>query len=179
VVTILSRVATAAVMAAALVGAAAVVRARTFDWTPASTSIYDVALRLRDVFADRPGVLAMGDRAGVTSYVLGRPIVQLEGLIGDRALVEEIRREEPLLQVLRERHVDYLIVSLYHPLERDGACYRVAEPDVLQAGKRSAKMVGRFCAPPIAELDTPFTYQWRTIGTCYTYVFDVRAERAE
>lgn len=128
------------------------------DWT------YMHGKRLAAFARTHPGRYAMGDRAGLTAYFLGQPLVQLEGIVGDRALVERIRRRAPLEEVLAGYHVDYLIASSWYPLPRDGDRLVVTIPDALQAGTRSPSMTGRFDQPVLA-----FTND----GRCYSYVFAV------
>ena len=60
----------------------------------------------------RHGLFAMGAIAGAATYALDKPVLQLEGIVADRRLVEHVRRQDPLEDVLREYQVDYLIVSL-------------------------------------------------------------------
>ena len=94
----------------------------------------------------RPGGYAIGDLAGMAAYLTASPVVQLEGLVGDRALLERIKRGDDLGSVLRDLDVDYYVV--FGLLEREGACYDVSEPKRAQAGRASPRMTARFCAPP-------------------------------
>lgn len=94
-----------------------------------------------------PGRYAIGDLAGLAAYLVESPVVQLEGLVGDRALLERIKRADDLRIVLRDLEVDYYVV--FGVLERDGACYEVSEPKSAQAGQESPRMTTRFCAPPV------------------------------
>lgn len=115
---------------------------------------------------NHPGRYAMGDRAGLTAYLMRLPVVQLEGLVSDARLLERIAHGARLNDVLREYGVDYLVVSVYAPLPHTDGCYHVAIPDPLQSGERSARMRGTFRAAPLLF----FTRK----GECFTYIFAAR-----
>ncbi len=110
-----------------------------------------VRLALAQDFAEfaarHPGRYAIGDLAGMAAYLTTNPVVQLEGLVGDRALLERIKHGDGLDVVLRDLRIDYYVV--FGILERDGACYDVSEPKIGQAGHGSPRMTTRICAPPI------------------------------
>lgn len=105
------------------------------------------ALSLRDFAASHPGRYGMGDASGMMAYLSPVPVLQLEGLTGDKAYVDRIRRQEPLLQALKELGVDYYVTV--HP-GPDGACHDVREP--AQAGPNSPAMRAHLCAQPVADI---------------------------
>jgi hypothetical protein len=153
-------------------------RRNTAQWSIADNLLVANAVAIETAMRDRPGVYAMGDKAGSVSYLLERPIVQLEGLVSDRAMTERIRTQQPLERVLRDYGVDYLIVSAWDvPLSREGGCYSVWEPDVIQAGARSPKMHGSLCTAPLFYYQVPRgPHPWSLYNyPIYTYVFDVRS----
>jgi len=121
----------------------------------------------------------MGAIAGFATYLLDKPVLQLEGILADRRLLEHVAREDPLEDVLREYRADYLVVSLgtVRAERRDG-CYAVTEPNAEWAGERSAKMRGEICAEPIAHF---FTQRgpnpWSRFPTLETLVWDLRGAR--
>src|SRR5260370_16913557 len=90
-------------------------------------------------------------------------------------MIEHIRHEDDLGEVVDAYGVDYLVVSLHtaHMQEHDG-CYVVTQPNAEWAGKRTAKMHGEICTPPIAHFvnRTP-GHSWSTFTTLHTFVFDV------
>jgi hypothetical protein len=97
-----------------------------------------------------PGVYAMGDRAGSVGYLLPDPLVQTEGLMMDRAFLEEIRRALPLRQALAPYHVRYYIATQAPPYK---ACFHAVEPS--QAGATSPHLTQDFCESPVAVFDQP------------------------
>lgn len=106
----------------------------------------DTAHELAQFATSHPGYYAMGDRAGVTAFLVPRGFLQLEGLVADRAFLESVRRQRPLREVLEQRGVDYLVESV--PVEQAvDRCLEVAEPKVRQAGNLSPKLRGVFCDP--------------------------------
>jgi hypothetical protein len=119
---------------------------------PNSTELllYQQAMELQSFAKTHPGRYAMGGGAGMPSYLMSAPVVQLEGLTGDAAFVELIKRKEPLVKVLSDLQVDYYATML---LGKSGhihsSCFDLREPEM--AGDRSPVMAGHICAPPVAD----------------------------
>ena len=90
----------------------------------------------------------MGDRSGTVGYLIGSPLVQLEGLVGDRAFYEKLKAGPPLADVLRDYKIDYYVAT---GLPREHGCYLAREPS--QAGPLSPTMRGRLCAEPVAVFE--------------------------
>lgn len=106
----------------------------------------DTARAIAEFASKHEGYYAMGDRAGLTAFLAPQGFLQLEGLVADRELLEAIRRERPLREVLEQRGVDYLVETV--PIQQvAGRCLDVAEPKAGQAGNLSPKMRGVFCDP--------------------------------
>lgn len=145
-------------------------------WTVSDNSLlaasYDIADRMRG----RSGTYAMGAIAGVVGYVMDHPLVQLEGIMADRRMVDHLRNESPLEDVLREYNVDYLIVSFAQlRVKEEGGCYEITQPHAEWAGRRTAKMRGEICSPPIERFETPAgTNTWSVFPAIETLIWDVR-----
>lgn len=126
----------------------------------------------------RPGRYAMGDRAGITSFVTGLPILQLEGLAADQAMVDSISTQADLVNVFRHYGVDYYIVS--YPIsefdERLGV-WNVVEPHRQQVQPYVPVMHGRFSA--VEEYCYPFPdpaslpRRWTDSSAFVTRILDV------
>ena len=127
---------------------------------PGAFLIYEQAVELRAFAVNHPGRYAMGDDAGTPGYLMAQPIVQLEGLMGDKPFLNRIRHQEPLLAALQELGIDYYVTTDARP---NNGCYEVREPS--QAGPRSPAMRGRLCMKPLAVI--------RPLGSV-TMIFDVR-----
>jgi hypothetical protein len=112
--------------------------------------LYQQAVELQSFAKTHPGRYAMGGGAGMPSYLMQAPVVQLEGLTGDAAFVEIIKRREPLVKALGELQVDYYATML---LSKSGHihshCFDLREPEM--AGDRSPVMAGHICAKPVAD----------------------------
>jgi hypothetical protein len=148
-------------------------------WSISDNGLVAMSYELADQMRGREGLFAMGAIAGIATYVLDKPVLQAEGLVADRRLVDHIEREDSLGDVLREYHVDYLVVSLatVRPERRDG-CYLVTQPNAEWAGKRTAKMRGEICAEPIAHFITQGgAHPWSVFQTLETLVWDIRGAR--
>jgi hypothetical protein len=107
------------------------------------------AIGLQRFAAAHPGVYGMGDTAGLASYLMPAPVLQLEGLVGDKAFVDRIRRQEPLPQALDELGVDYYVTVRPQP---NGDCFDVREP--FWAGPHSPAMQAHLCNP-VADIRPP------------------------
>jgi hypothetical protein len=145
-------------------------------WSVSDNSLlaasYDLAARMRG----RQGVYAMGAIAGVAGYVMDHPLVQLEGIMADRRMVDHVKNEDPLEDVLRENNVDYLIVSFaWSRVAEEGGCYEITQPHAEWAGRRTAKMRGEICSPPVERFVTPAgTHAWSAFPAIETLVWNVR-----
>jgi hypothetical protein len=91
-------------------------------------------------------------------------------------MVEHIRRQDALEDVLRENNVDYLIVSYARlgVVEADG-CFDVTQPHEEWAGPRTNKMRGTICSPPVERFITPAGMNsWSIFPSIETLVWNVR-----
>ncbi len=160
-----------AVEIAALVTVAGMIAMGALDFaTPpdlGDLSMDDHAVHMAPFAASHPGKYAMGDRAGKMAFRIGRPLLQLEGLVEDRRFLEHIRHDEALVNVLRDYQVDYLIVSGVGTLTKVSDGYQVCAPTPDQAGARSHMMKGTLTSEPV------FEYQ---DAIAATYVFDLSRE---
>jgi hypothetical protein len=126
--------------------------------------LYQQAVELQNFAKAHPGRYAMGGGSGMPSYLMSAPMVQLEGLTGDAAFVEIIKRKEPLVKALGELQIDYYATML---LSKSGHihshCFDLREPEM--AGDRSPVMAGHICAQPVAD--------YLHAGERHLLVFDV------
>jgi hypothetical protein len=134
---------------------------------------------LKDHLKGRHGLFAMGAIAGIAAYVIDEPVLQLEGIIADRRMVDHVRQQHELADVLREYGADFLIVSLAttRAQSRDG-CYLVTQPNDEWAGTRTAKMRGEICTEPIEHFFTANgSSPWAIFPTIETLVWDLHGAR--
>ncbi len=152
------------------------------EWTLADSPLAASSVELASRMHDRRGLYAMGAICGMAAYALDAPFVQAEGLVADRAMVEHVRHQEPLTEVLESYGVDYLVVS-YVPQEKkndDDGCYLVDQPSAIWSGRHSAKMHARICGEPLVHFTTPRGTKPRSLfPELQTYVFDVHAARKQ
>ncbi len=137
--------------------------AAVFDLKDPTASFYLSGVDFAAFANTHPGVYAMGDRAGLVGYMLPSPLIQTEGLMMDKAYLENIRQQRNLIQVLRSYGVRYFIAT--NPVA-DGACDLVREP--AQAGPSAPTMSARFCAPPVHAFSSDPKYK--------SYIFDMKDE---
>jgi hypothetical protein len=148
-------------------------------WTISDNSLLAMSYTLADQMHGREGLLAMGAVSGIAAYVLDKPVLQLEGIVGDSRFIEHVRNQDSLGSVLQEYHADYLIVSLANVrAESRHGCYLVTQPNADWAGPRTAKMSGEICAEPILHFFTPHgPNPWSNFPTMETLVWDLRGAR--
>ncbi len=106
-----------------------------------------VARKMAQFEQTHPGRYAMGDRAGILVYHLESPVIQLEGLVMDKAFLEHIKNEDDLIDVMKQYRIDYYIST--NP-ETRGDCYIFVEPRQADP-EASPVMRGSICEKPIME----------------------------
>ncbi|WP_280826862.1 hypothetical protein [Mycobacterium sp. OTB74] len=116
-----------------------------------------IATQLQHFAADHPGVYAMGDAAGTPGWVLGRPIVHLEGLMMSHQFLDRIRQGQPLPQVFRDYHVNYYVAVRPSATDPDG-CLEYFEPNPSQSSPRSPHLTATVCRPPLNEFTVSDRY---------------------
>ena len=67
----------------------------------------------------------MGDMAGKVSYLLDKKLIQLEGLVGGKKVINKIKKEERLCKILKEFDVDIYLTS---KIRIKNGIYYVEEP---------------------------------------------------
>lgn len=115
-----------------------------------NATILAFARELASFAQTHPGRYAMGDRAGTVGYLLPEPLLQLEGLMGDKAFLDEIRDRRPLLAALADYKIDYYVTR--DPQRVEG-CYKLDEP--FQAGPLSPHMRDTLCRAPVMVFQSP------------------------
>ena len=121
--------------------------------------IWQKALVLSSIAEHYPGSYAMGDCAGTTAYLMGKPMLQTEGLVGDAAYLNFIRTRAPLASMLTHYGIDYYITS---GAQRDAdGCFHLREP--FMAGPTSKVMRGTVCAEPLAKFGQSSLFRVRDI----------------
>jgi hypothetical protein len=109
----------------------------------------------------------MGDRSGLTGYIHNGTIINLEGLVSNRTLIDSIHAQAELQATLKEFRNEALIVSVYEELlKNEKGRYIVNQPHPKQAGIYSKKMTG--------YLGNPDTIIYNINDQCRTYIWDLR-----
>ncbi len=112
-------------------------------------------------------VAAMGDRSGLAGYMNNGSIINMEGLVSNRKLIDSIQAQADLQATLKEFGSEALIVSVYERLLTDkSGRYIVYQPHPKQAGIYSKKMTGYF--------GNPDTIIYKNNDQCRTYIWDLR-----
>jgi hypothetical protein len=124
-----------------------------------TNALFSRALPIAEFVKTHPGRYAMGDGAGSVGFML-KGLVQLEGLVNDRQMINDIVAQGRIEDSLRRQKVDYYIAAL-HP----GADGCVVQREPLQGGDRAPHMSQKVCEKPLFLDKT----QWIT-----TTIYDVR-----
>jgi hypothetical protein len=147
-------------------------------WSARDNGLLAMSLDLAEVMRGRQGRVAMGAVAGIATYVMDRPVLQIEGIVGDLRMVRHIQAGDDLGAVLAEYGADYLVVTLAGgiPMEEHDGCYVITQPHAQWAGARTAKMRGQLCTAPIARFETVGNSNpWSSFTHMATWVWDLRA----
>lgn len=83
--------------------------------------------KLAEFVNTHPGKYAMGDRAGMLGYLSKYPVFQLEGLVEDKAYIENIRNSVNLKEVFAKYKIDYYI-SYNLEIDKNTGKYIAIEP---------------------------------------------------
>jgi hypothetical protein len=111
--------------------------------------------------------IAMGDRAGAVGYLVGKDVVQLEGLVMDKGYLSFLKGPFDFGAVLAKYKPDVYVAT--DPERIPGTnCYFTTEP--LQAGDRATR--NKLCAPVLASRQS-------TPGNNLTVIFDLRSARQQ
>ncbi len=139
------------------------------SWTVQQADLYATSLELQKFEKTHPGIYAMGDRSGSVGYLMKSPMVQTEGLVMDKAFLNKIREQRPLLDVLKEYGVRYYVgtFSASRQMPGDG-CFHAEEPFL--AGPASPKMRAVFCQSPVFKVAVPHGRE--------TFVYDLQQPNA-
>jgi hypothetical protein len=129
--------------------------------------IAEASLAIARFAEQHDGRFAMGDRAGRVGFLVPNRVLQLEGLVGTREFLANIRDQADLLDVLRRHGVRYYIGTR---MPEEGGCHTALEPKTKQAGAKSPRMTGRFCADPV--------FRHVDLDGVTTLIFDVSRERS-
>jgi hypothetical protein len=147
-------------------------------WAVSDNGMLKMSVQLADAMRGRDGLIAMGAVAGIATYVMDRPVLQVEGIVADLRMVRHVKAQDDLGEVLREYGADYLVVTLAAgaPMEVRDSCYVVTQPHQQWAGTRSAKMRGAICSPPITRFRTVGgANPWSIFPHMDTWVWDLRS----
>jgi len=119
-----------------------------------------LARQLNTFAAGHPGVYAMGDAAGTPGWLIGRPIVHLEGLMMSHGFLDRIRHHQSLPEVFRDYRVDYYVAVRSTGPDADG-CPVFEEPNPSQSSPRAPHLTATVCAEPLAVLGVSDHYRVR------------------
>ncbi|PKL79168.1 MAG: hypothetical protein CVV25_08850 [Ignavibacteriae bacterium HGW-Ignavibacteriae-4] len=71
---------------------------------------YNGAKGIQEFSIDKKGVYAMGDRAGLVSFLIENPLIQMEGLVMNKQFVHDLKSNK-LLKLLNMYDVNYYIAN--------------------------------------------------------------------
>jgi len=123
--------------------------------------IAQLTAQLRTFAAEHPGIYAMGDAAGTPGWLIGRPIVHLEGLMMSPQFLDRIRQGQPLTEVFRDYRVSYYVAVRPSGPESTDGCLRFAEPAASQSSPRAPHLTADVCGAPISVLTVGDRYRVR------------------
>ncbi len=88
--------------------------------------ILNIANKIESHYADSEyEIFAMGDMAGKVSYLLDKKLIQLEGLVGGKKVLNKIQKQEKLCNLFSEFNVDIYFTT---KINKSGDLYYIEEP---------------------------------------------------
>lgn len=98
---------------------------KSYTFSPEQNQIYMLGKNIAKKLENSDDVIAMGDRAGIVSYLIENPVVQTEGLVMDKDFLMKIKAEQPVIDILKEYDVRYYISN--NPIQTSNG-WAVSEP---------------------------------------------------
>ncbi len=126
-----------------------------------STMSYDVYSLIKPFAKEHNGIYAMGSGSGLTSFIIDRQVVPLEGKTTNAEFLKASRDADELQDLLSVYGVKYFIGI---DLPEKNSCYYAEEPALKFAGQGSSKLYTWFCSAPIFKAE---------YGEHKIYVFDI------
>jgi hypothetical protein len=107
------------------------------DYNVDNDHMLNLSIKISNYYANQNNgyVFAMGDMAGKVSFLLKKPVVQLEGLVTGNSMIEMIRMEKSLCDIFKKFQID---VYLTNSVSKKNLYYEVYEPT--QAGDNGKKV---------------------------------------
>lgn len=114
------------------------------------SAFYEPVTRVISEFTGKnPGLYAMSNGAGITSYVTKNRFVRLDGMAEDQKMLDFLNTQTTLDAALKHYGVDYLVTI--NPSTGGQSCYSVREPAQNRFGGSNKGMSDWLCASPVFE----------------------------
>ena len=106
--------------------------------------ILNIAIKISNHYKfDKYERFAMGDMAGKTSYLLNKQLIQTEGLVGGKKVLNNIKNEESLCKLFEDYNVEIYLTSKFNKINNK---YYIEEPS--QKSENVKKMTGKLINDP-------------------------------
>ena len=113
--------------------------------------ILNTAKKIKNHFNNKNyQVFAMGDMAGKVSYLLNKRLIQLEGLVAGKDMINRIDQEDNLCKVFKDYKVQIYLTAFTEKIDN---LYIVQEPS--QKSKNMKKMQGKITGEPYKIFTSP------------------------
>lgn len=103
---------------------------------PYENMMFQAAVKIQNFENGHKGNYAMGDRAGIVGYLIPSKLVQLEGLVMDKAYLNTLAKAHDVNDLTSPYHVDYYITT--NPVALSDSTFVVKEP--MQSNGASPKI---------------------------------------
>lgn len=113
---------------------------------PRSPAYRAVTEQVRSFAEKHPGTYAMGSGAGLAAYAADVPFVRLDGMAGDKKILDFLGTQAALTEVFKHYGITYYVaVNLEHGQE----CFAAREPMQNHLGGTNKGMSDWLCAKPV------------------------------
>ena len=113
-------------------------------------------------------IFAMGDMAGKVSFLLKKPVIQLEGLVSGSSIIDMIDKQKSLCDIFKKFKVD---VYLTNTVVKNNLNFEVYEP--AQAGKNGKKVLAFIKGEPEQIFNSGslivYSFNFKKNNSCVSY----------
>jgi len=140
------------------------------DYNLSNDHILNVSKKISNYYKNQNSynIFAMGDMAGKVSFLLRKPLIQLEGLVSGNTIIEMIDEQVSLCDIFKKFSVD---IYLTNTVVKNNLNFEVYEP--IQAGKNGKKVFAFIKGDPEQIFNSGslivYSFNFKKNNSCISY----------
>jgi hypothetical protein len=128
----------------------------------------NLSKKISNYYKNNYNIFAMGDMAGKVSFLLKKPVIQLEGLVSGSSIIDMIDKQKSLCDIFKKFKVD---VYLTNTVVKNNLNFEVYEP--AQAGKNGKKVLAFIKGEPEQIFNSGslivYSFNFKKNNSCISY----------